>query len=368
MAKAPSDTASVRSPEKVYDYYVTTAGGLEEVVLKDLRHRLKGVTQIRMDRGRRHGRIFFHYERSPGRLMALRSVDNVYARLAEVGGITVGKPGLLRIAERVARLDLAPAMALHDVLHGPKDARKFALTCTAGRDHRFSAGELYRTIRSALRPSYELVPEESGPAYSLHLQVTGSRALLGLQLSMRRMRARYYRLAGVPGGLEATVAYCMAFLARVEARDICLDPMCGSGTILIETGLGFAPRTLIGGDVSREALCAARENADASAQTVGLTGWDAGRLPLRDASADKLLCNLPFGKRTTTARYEGTGSHLKEFFRVLRPGRTAVLLTEDKDGMKKALEERRTGFDLIQQLPVHLRGVNPSIYVLKRQR
>ena len=366
--KASSDTASVRSPKKVYDYYVTTVGGLEEVVLKDLHHRLKGVTQVRMDRGRRHGRIFFHYVRSPGRLMDLRSVDNVYARLAEVGGITVGKPGLQRILERVARLDLAPATALHDVLHGPKDTRKFALTCTAGRDHRFSAGELYRTVRSALHPRYELVPEESEPPYSLHLQVTGSRALLGLQLSIRRMRTRDYRLAGVPGGLEATVAYCMAFLARVESRDVCLDPMCGSGTILIETGLGLAPRTLMGGDVSGEALSAARENAGASAQSVGLTRWDAGRLPLKDATIDKLLCNLPFGKRTTTARHEGTGPLLKEFARVLRPGRTAVLLTEDKDGMRKALGERGAGFDLVQQTPVYLRGVNPSIYVLKRQR
>ena len=353
------------APEKVYGYYATTVGGLEEVALKDLKVRLKAVGRVRVERDGRHGRVFFRYEQSPRRLLALRSVENLFALLAEIRRVTVGQPGLLRIAQEVARVDLAPAVALHDALYGEKPDARFSLTCTAGRGHRFSASELHQVVQTVLCMKYGLQPGEAG--YNLHLRVRGKRALFGLQLSRRRMRDRDYRRANVPGGLAGSVAYCMALLGRVEGRDVCLDPMCGSGTTLIEAGQAFGPKALVGGDVQPEALDAARENARAAGQRVGLVRWDAGRLPLPNASVDKLLCNLPYVKRTAHVRPpERKDVLLKEFARVLCPGRTAVLLTEDKEAMQKALEASDVPFGCLRRLPVHLRGVTASIYLLKK--
>ncbi len=360
-------TAGPPEVEKVYDYYATTAGGLEEVALKDLKARLKGLKQVRMERDRRHGRVFFRYERSPRRLLELRSVENLFALLLEIRGVTVGQPGLLRIAEQVAKVDLAPAIALHDALYGEKPDFWFSLTCTAGRGHRFSASELHQVVQTVLCVKYGLEPEGEGPAYPLHLQVRGKRALFGLQLSERRMRDRDYRRANLPGGLTGSVAYCMALLGRVEGRDVCLDPMCGSGTTLIEAGQAFGPRALVGGDVTPEALDAARINAEAGDQKIGFVRWDAGGLPLKDASVDKLLCNLPYGKKTAHLHPQRQDLLLREFARVLRPGRRAVLLTEDRETMQKALQAPSVPFRLLQRLPVHLRGVNPAIFVLKRE-
>ena len=52
------------SAAKLHRYVVTTIGGLEEVVLDELRNELGLVKQIRTEKGKRHGRIFFTYERS----------------------------------------------------------------------------------------------------------------------------------------------------------------------------------------------------------------------------------------------------------------------------------------------------------------
>jgi len=355
------------SPPKVYDYYATTVGGLEEVVLQDLRNRLRELRRLRVERGRRHGRIFFRYERSPKKLLELRSVDNLFALLAQFQGITTGKPGLRHIAEQVARIDLEPALALRTALHGGGPETACRLICTIGGHHRFSARELRRAVGEALGTRYRIDGEAGGNAHTLHLQVMGKNALFGLQLSRRRLRDRDYRKVTVPGGLEATVAYSMALLAEVEKNDVCLDPMCGSATTLIEAGLGFRPRRLIGGDVSSAALAAARENGSAAGEEIGLVRWDAGRLPLVDASVDAVLCNLPYGKKI--APIQGGVEHalMPELARVARPGRKTVLLAGERTGIDAYLETSPSPFALEQRLRLHLRGVSPLLYVLKRE-
>ena len=244
--------------EKVRHFFATTVGGLEEVALQDMKRRLRAIDQVRVERRQRHARIFFYYERSPRKLLELRCVDNLFVLLAMIRGVTVGRPGLMRIAEQVARADLIPGIALHDTLHGLKPDPWFKLTCTGGRSHRFSASELHQVVKTVVEAKYGIPTEGEGMPYSLHLHLDGKNAVLGLQLSPRRMRDREYRVENVPGGLESTVGYCMAFLARVEKRDVCLDPMCGSGTTLLEAGIAFEPATLLGGDMQAQVLEAAQ--------------------------------------------------------------------------------------------------------------
>jgi len=54
---------------------------------------------------------------------------------------------------------------------------------------------------------------------------------------------------------------------------------------------------LLGSDRDAAALAAARENVGARYKPVQLENWDAGALPLGDASVDKLVTNLPWGLR-----------------------------------------------------------------------
>jgi tRNA (guanine6-N2)-methyltransferase len=350
---------------KVYDYYATTVSGLEQVVAADLKHSLGEIQSLQIERGRRHGRLFFRYERSPKKLLELRSVDNLFALLTRVRNVTVGHPGLQQIADAIGRIDLQPAMSLHDKLHGDKEKATCRLICTVGGDHRFSTGDLYRAVSDTLAANGTGIEAEQS-AYILHLQVKGGKALLGFQLAQSRLRNRDYRRETVPGGLEATAAYCMALLAEIKPGDVCLDPMCGGATLLIEAALGFGPGRLIGGDISPEALAAARQNDAAARTKIDLMQWDAGRLPLNSTSVDVLLCNLPFDKKVSYAEGDSGTFILEELTRVIRPGGRAVLLTSDREAMESFLEYGRSSFTCKRRLPLRLRGVEPFLYLLEK--
>lgn len=349
---------------KVYDYYATTVGGLEQVVAADLERSLGEIQSLQIERDRRHGRLFFRYERSPKKLLELRSVDNLFALLTRIQNVTVGRPALQQIADAVGRIDLQPAMNLHDKLHGDKEKATCRLICTVGGDHRFSTSDLYHAVRDVLAANGTGIEAEQS-AYILHLQIKGGKALFGFQLAQTRLRNRDYRRESVPGGLEATAAYCMALLAEIKPGDICLDPMCGGATLLIEAALCFHPGRLIGGDISPETLAAARTN-DAAAETkIDLIKWNAGLLPLASASVDVLLCNLPFDKRVSYTEGDDT-SVLEELTRVIRPGGRAVLLTSGREAMESFLEYGRSSFVCKRRLPLRLRGVEPSLYLLEK--
>ena len=83
---------------------------------------------------------------------------------------------------------------------------------------------------------------------------------------------------------------------------------------------------------------------------------------------DKVLCNLPYGKKTVFSGAGALGTLLQELNRVLRPGRHAVLLCDHRDAMREALNDGGVSFELVREIPIHLGGLKPSIYVLKRNK
>ena len=360
------DSRARPSVEKVRDYYATTVGGLEAVALRDMKAQLKGLTNVRVEPGSRHGRIFFRYERSPRLLLGLRSVQNIYATLGVIHGVTPGKPGLLRLARGVADADIVPAVALHDVLHGAKVDPWVSLSCTSGKGHRFSASELHQVVQTVMWGQYEIPDRGEGPPYRLHLQVEGKRALFGMQVPLRRLQDREYRVGLPGGGLDATLTYCMAFLGRVEKRDVCLDPICGDGTSLVEAGMAFEPKLLLGGDADLARLAAGRALAAASSQSLRLAALQADALPLALDSVDKVLCDLR-GKTPVPEQAQVVLSrYLTAFGRALRPRRAAVVLVDDSRGMDRALSECAESLTQLQRVPVHLSGQKAWICVLKR--
>ena len=352
-------------PEKVREYFVTTIGGLEEVALRDLKAHLKSIELIRVEPGRRYGRIIFRYDRSPARLLKLRSVENIFVLLCEVVGITPGRPGLLRAAKQVAACDLVPAVALHDTLHGAKAEHGFHLTCTVGKDHRFSVSELYQVLDTVLSTKYDVYTEDVPAPYRLHFRTGRKRAVFGLQLSDRRLGKRDYLVKGVPGDLNASIAYTMAILGGVQSRDVCLDPFCRDPATLMEAGLGFGSSELAASTTEG----ASREQLKATMSAVGLdvqfASWKGARIDLPDQSVDKILTDLR--SATHFAPFERIcGQMISEFARVLRPRRRAVLLTADEQAVRAAVVSSEGQFEIQKRLRINLRGLRPSIFVLKR--
>ncbi|MEW6751215.1 MAG: methyltransferase domain-containing protein [Candidatus Latescibacterota bacterium] len=363
MNRQPTPSvASAATPGRVYEYYATCVSGLEEVVAQDLRRRLPGIQALRAERGRRHGRLWFHYERSPRQLLDLRSVTNLFAAVARVTQVTTGRPGVVRVAEALAVSDLSTAVALYGKLHGLEGVGVVRIVSTVTPNHRFSPAEVIRAASQALPPPVAVTFGPGVQAPALHVTVEEHAAVCGLQLGRRRLRARQYRHAAVGGGLDATVAYCMALLAGIGSRTVCLDPMCGGGTLLVEGVQAFGARLGVGGDLSGQALDVARQNVREAGAAVCLVRWDATHLPVRAGSVDALLCNLPFGKRVEALARGHVPGVLAGTARVLRPGGRAVLLGHPQDLRAPVAP----GLRQEQRLRLHLRGVDPVLVVLRR--
>jgi 23S rRNA G2445 N2-methylase RlmL len=182
-----------------------------------------------------------------------------------------------------------------------------------------------------------------------HLEVwapiVGNWAALAIRLSDRTMRHRTYKVEHRPASLRPALAAAMVLLSRPQPADRFCDPMCGAGTILAERALAGPYATLVGGDVDPDAIHAASGNLSRIQGTPLGQGarplylWDARSLPFRSRSLDAVVCNLPFG--------EQIGSHgdnvalydrfFQQLSRVLRPGGRAVLLTSEKELMRRLL-------------------------------
>lgn len=70
-----------------------------------------------------------------------------------------------------------------------------------------------------------------------------------MRIGIRTLHRRNYKQNTTLGSLKSNTAYSLAQIAEIKTNAIVLDPMCGSGTILIEAS-NFNPLKIIGGDVN----------------------------------------------------------------------------------------------------------------------
>lgn len=93
-------------------------------------------------------------------------------------------------------------------------------------------------LREATGERPSIRPER--PDVLLHLHVEGDTALVSLDLSGESLHRRGYRLESGPAPLKENVAAAVLWRAgwpALAAQGVLLDPMCGSGTLLIEAAL-----------------------------------------------------------------------------------------------------------------------------------
>ena len=191
-------------------------------------------------------------------------------------------------------------------------------------------------------------------------------ALVGLRLTDRTMRHSDYKQANLPASLRPTVARALVWLCDVDPGDVVVDPTCGAGTLLIERALAGRHRALLGGDIEEEAARCATRNFGKKHRPRGICRWDALELPLRSGSADKIVCNLPWGHQVGSRGSLGPmyAGVLKEARRILKPGGRASFLTSEVALFQNALKSA-AGLRLFEQLRgVHVLGRNADVFVV----
>ncbi|PTL79123.1 class I SAM-dependent RNA methyltransferase [Vitiosangium sp. GDMCC 1.1324] len=189
------------------------------------------------------------------------------------------------------------------------------------------------------------------------------RLSLSLDLCGEPLHRRGYRVRPTPAPLKETLAAALLRAAGYTGEEALVDPMCGSGTLLIEGGLiarrrapgiarSFAVEKwphlgararelledlradarrnerkvdvpLLGFDKDPEALEAARRNVKAAklAEEILIEEGDATKLPPLPASGGLLITNPPYGDRLGSGGQKGMKSFYFKLGETLRqPG------------------------------------------------
>lgn len=105
-----------------------------------------------------------------------------------------------------------------------------------------------------------------------------------------------------PGSMDPLLARAVCNLARVAPGDRVLDPMCGTGGVLIEAGLlGARP---VGTDAQSKMVAGARQNLDHFLDDVDVARADATSLPLLDDAVDAAVFDAPYGRQSKIATHD----------------------------------------------------------------
>jgi 23S rRNA G2445 N2-methylase RlmL len=367
MPRRPPPTNRARPPAPAprpsqprYEIEADVLEGLEEFAYDELEYRLG--QSVRFEASERPGALRFSYAGDLAALLALRSVVAVYLVLeydiprpkALLGNVQIGE--LSRAIE--AALDLAPAGSYASlrlsaagedsaVLTRLKDqlAQRFGLAVSADE-----GDLLLRLRRAAGRDGWEVL----------------------VRLTPRPLATRAWRVCNFPGSLNATLAHAIAAMTAPAPRDTLLNIACGSGTLLIEWLALSRARQAIGCDTDPAALECARSNLQAAgyADEVRLEEWDAGALPLPDASVDVIVGDLPFGQLISTHRQneEFYPRALAEAARVARRGARMALLTHEVRLLERTAERYADEWRVREVLRVRSGGMTPRVVLFERTR
>jgi len=180
------------------------------------------------------------------------------------------------------------------------------------------------------------------------------------------LRERDYRVYYHPAALDGVVAYLMAKLAGAERAARILDPMCGSGTLLIEAAYLNPEAELFGVDINPQHLRGASLNISKAGieKRVKLMLGDARQLEniFPQNFFDVILVNPPYGIRLRAHLYSLYLDFLKSCKKVLRKeGIIAVITPRVKTLRKAAL---RSGLKILEEREVTHGGLFLRIFLL----
>lgn len=340
--------------------------GLEQIAWEEIQQRLTGASR---ESGAKE-LVLFRWRGNPLALLDLRTTEDVFA-VVDLDELGSSYRDLRTYSASLRRRGAWDAAAhLHQCVQSHKVKRKtFRVVAQMRGRHNFRRVDAQHAVEGVVAaqfPHWKWVPDEAHLEVWVHLQP--GFVLTSVRLSDRTMRHRQYKIAHLPASLRPTLAAALVFLSQPRPADRFCDPMCGVGTILIERAMAERYAGLWGGDRDAAALSTARVNIGMRHQPLSLHRWDAGQLPLADASLDRVVTNLPFGRQVGTP--EANRRLYRRFFpemvRVLQVGGRAILLTNQQGLVRQGLTAH-SELREVREVPVKVLGRPARIHVLARK-
>ena len=216
--------------------------------------------------------------------------------------------------------------------------------------------------------------------------------------------------------LRPSTAHLMVLLAKIKAGDFVIDPMCGGGTIPIESSVMYGSFDSdifsMAGDIDENCVSITLQNlksASISSKKIGsvnlkngiryyndissplsleplhendedkkkqgkerylgcdIVRWNVLNMPLRSGVVDAIVCDLPFDMKCKMKK-QHFPLIFREIFRILRVGGRAVLLVRWKNLFIDIVEKTETSIIIERKIDVCVGGTIVTLFVvIKRQ-
>lgn len=209
----------------MFELIATTAFGLESVVKQEIKDLGYAITAVE------DGRVHFEGD------AAAIARANLWLRCADRVLLTVGAFRAVTFDELFEK---TRALPWEDYI--PRDGAFPAAKISSVKSQLFSKSDGQRIVKKAvavrLGEAYGLrqLPE-TGAAYPIFIKLLKDQVTLAINTSGEGLNKRGYRAHGNGAPLKETMAAALVKLSRWRPDRFFLDPLCGSGTIVIEAAM-----------------------------------------------------------------------------------------------------------------------------------
>ncbi|MBB2890453.1 methyltransferase domain-containing protein [Flexivirga oryzae] len=312
----------------------------------------------------------------------LRDRHDVHSTLVSLGTIRcespVSRDRLPAMVDRVAvplgvpDNDLSPAQVtavLREIdwrSYGLEDEVPFRVHLP-GESSRARRDELTQAVSAAL--GWRNDPSH----WSVNLDVSEEAMTAGTiraELGPWAWAARFGLFERLPATTPGPVAAGLLRLAKLQDGQTLLDVCGGVGTVPVLDGLLRAGRSItVDNDTASVAAAGRNVVSHDLAGRVEVLDADASDLPLAAGTVDRVVSDLPFGKRIGSNEQNRTlyPAILREVERVLTADGRCVLLSDDKRVFAESVAKAR-GLKIAGERVIRYNGVTPTAYIVRRSR
>lgn len=113
----------------------------------------------------------------------------------------------------------------------------FKIKCKRIGEHNFSSTDIEQETAEPILKNNENKVDLKEPETIIYIYIFEKRCYIGIDISKKDLSKREYKIFAHQASLKGTLAYLLLKISKYNKDKILIDPMCGSGTILIEGAL-----------------------------------------------------------------------------------------------------------------------------------
>ena len=300
-----------------------------------------GATRISSSRIRNYDYLSFQLARERlGSVTSLRVAEDLFLEIA-VRNTIQKSSDIQSLCDRLTKPTVLDAISVKNLIFSKTETKKrtrptYICFVKQHQDHRINRRQISQRVESSIARAFPLW-RLNDPA-DLELWVFWSEsATLTLRLSDETFKYRGRHPPQRIAALRPTIAAAMIELAEFDDTHSVLDPMCGTGTLLLEAYLRYPNGTFFGSDKSQEAIEMATQRLDGKAV---IRKFELTDLDYAHGRFDRIVSNFPWGKQLDieTAVYT---TNIARLFDWISDDGSIVLLTARRDLLEPTLRKLR---------------------------